>query len=124
MEVTYFDTNKAKEDIENDVTRFNKIKHWIRENFGTTAIFSSMVIAIAGLITGLTIKSRDTIRTAASAAYKGGEMLAKFAAAMGNILEPVLKVLSKILSWIGDLLRWISENLWITSIIVIILLFA
>ena len=28
MEVTYFDTNKPKEDIENDVTRFNKIKKW------------------------------------------------------------------------------------------------
>ena len=27
MEVTYFDTNKPKEDIENDVTRFNKIKN-------------------------------------------------------------------------------------------------
>ena len=89
MEVTYFDTNKPKESIENDVTRFNKIKYWIRENFGTTAIFSSLVIAIAGLITGLIIKSRDTIRTAASATYKGGEMLAKFAAAMGKMLEPV-----------------------------------
>ena len=77
-ELTYFDTNKAKENIENDVTRFNKIKNWIRENFGTTAIFSSMVITIAGLITGLIIKSRHTIRIAASAAYKGGEMSAKF----------------------------------------------
>ena len=64
-EVTYFDTNKSKENIENDVTRFNKIKNWIRENFGTIAIFSSMVIATAGLITGLIIKSRDTIRAAA-----------------------------------------------------------
>ena len=107
MEATYFDTNKSKEDIENDVTRFNKIKNWIRKNFGTTAIFSSLVIAIAWLITGLIIKSRDTIRTAASAAYKGTEMLAKFAAVMEKILKPVLKDLSKVLSWIGDLLAWI-----------------
>ena len=71
-----------------------------------------MVIAIAGLVTGLIIKSRDTIRTAASATYKGSEMLAKLAAVIGKILEPVFKVLSKVLSWIGDLHGWISENSW------------
>ena len=70
MEVSYFDTNKPKEDIKNDVTRLNRFKIWIRENFGTVAIFSSLIIAIAGLITGLIIKSRNTIRAAASAAYK------------------------------------------------------
>ena len=73
-----------------------------------------MVIAIAGLVTGLIIKSCDTICYAAHAAYKGSEMLAKLAAAMGKILEPVLKVLSKVLSWIGDLLGWISER-WVVS---------
>ena len=56
------------------------------------------------------------------AANRGGEMLTKFAAAMGKILELVLKVLSNILSWIGDLLGWISENLWIVPITVVILL--
>ena len=82
-----------------------------------------MVIAIAALITGLIIKSRDTIRAAAHTTYKGGEMLAKLAAAMGKILEPILKVLSNVLSWIGDLLGWISENLWVVPVIVVILLF-
>ena len=57
MEVSYFGTNKPKEDIENDVMRLNRFKIWIRENFGTVAIFSSLIIAIAGLITGLIIKS-------------------------------------------------------------------
>ena len=42
---------------------------------------------------------------------------------MGSILEPVLKVLSKFLSFIGDLLGWISENLWVVPIIIVILLF-
>ena len=88
---------------------------------GMTAIFSSMVISIAGLITGLIIKSRDTIRAAAHTVYKGGEMLVKLAAGMGKILEPVLKVLSKVLSWIRDLLGWISENLWVVPIIIVIL---
>ena len=87
--------NKPKEDIENDVTRLNRFKIWIRENFGTLAIFSSLIIAIAGLITGLIIKSRDTIRTAARAAYKGSEFLIKLTKVMGRILELVLKVLSK-----------------------------
>ena len=101
------------QNIENEVTRFNKIKNWIRENFGTTAIFSLMVIAITGLI----IKSRDTIRAALHTAYKDRKMLAKLATVMGKILEPVLKVLSKVLSWIGDLLGWISENLWVVPLL-------
>ena len=123
MEVSYFDTTKPKESIENDVTRYNRFKLWVRENFGTVAIFSSLVIAIAGLITGLIIKSRDTIRTAASAAYKRSEFLIKLTKVMGKILEPALRVLSKLLSFIGDILGWISENLWVVPIFVVILLF-
>ena len=65
LEKTYYNTDKPDKNTENDVTRLNGI----RENFGTTAIFTSMVIAIAGLITGLIIKYRDTIHTATSAAY-------------------------------------------------------
>ena len=110
MEVSYFDTNKPKEDIKNDVTRLNRFKNWIRENFGTVAIFSSLIIAIAGLITGLTIKSRNTICTAAGAAYKGCEFLITLTKVMERILEPALKALSKFLSFIGDLLGWISKN--------------
>ena len=123
MEVSYFDTNKPNKNIENDITRYNRFKIWIRENFGTVAIFSSLVIAIAGLVIGLIIKSRDTIRTAASAEYNGSEFLMKFAKIMGKISEPILKVLSKFLGYIGDILGWISENLWVVPIIIVILLF-
>ena len=93
IEVSYFSTDKPKENIENDVTRYDRFKVWVRENFGTVAIFSSFVIAIAGLIAGLIIKSRDTIRTAASAAYKGSELLIKLTKVMAKILEPALRVL-------------------------------
>ena len=70
LDVSYFNKDKPKESVDNDVTRYNRFKHYIRENFGTLAVFSSLVIAIAGLITGLILKSRDTICTAASAAVE------------------------------------------------------
>ena len=123
LDVEYFNTDKPKENAENDVTRYNRFKAYIQEKFGTVAIFSSLVIAIAGLITGLIIKSRDTIRTVASAAYNGSEFLMKLAKTLGKIAEPILRVLSRALGYIGDILGWISENLWIVPIIVIIILF-
>ena len=107
LEVSYFNTDKPNENTENDITRYNRFKTYIQENFGTVAIFSSSVIAIAGLITGL-IKSRDTIRTVASAAYNGSEFLMKLAKTLGKIAEPILKVLSKALGYIGDMLWWVQ----------------
>ena len=108
--------------MDNDVTRYNRFKRYIRENFGTLAVFSSLVIAIAGLITGLILKSRNAIRTVAGAAYRGSEFLTKLTKTLGKVMEPFLKILSKFLGYFRDLLGWISENMWVIPVFVTVML--
>ena len=85
LDLEYFNMDKPNENVDNDITGYNRFKTYIQENFGSVAIFSSLVIAIVGLITGLIIKSKDTIRTVASAAYIGSEFLMKLAKTLGRI---------------------------------------
>ena len=103
LRLSYFNTDKPDENVDNDVTRYNRFKRYVRDNFGTLAVFSSLVIAIAGLITGIIIKSRNTIRTIAGAAYSGSELLMELSKTLGNIM---------------DILGWISENLWVVPVFV------
>ena len=119
--LSYFDTDKPDESIENDVTRYNRFRNYIRENFGEFAIFSSLIIAIAGLIIGLIMKSRDTIRKTATAAYNGSKFLMELAKTLGTIAKPILKILSKFLSYFGHILAWISENMWVIPVFVTIM---
>ena len=46
----------------------------------------------------------------------------KLTKTLGKIAEPVLKILSKFLGYFGDLLRWISESMWVVPVFITIML--
>ena len=101
--LSYFNTDLPDKDINNDVTRYYRFKCYITENFGEFAIFSSLIIAIAGLVIGLILKSRSVIRKSAIAAYDGSKFLMDLAKSLGTIVRPILKIMSKFLSYFGNI---------------------
>ena len=86
----------VRESQEKDITRFQKIKKWLKENL---VGLSTVGISIAGIITTIIMAGRKAL-------VKGGQVLGTFVKAVANVLKSLVPVLTLILNVLAMVLSW------------------
>ena len=103
-----------QEEVEiNDLTRFERLKRWTKENLvGVSAV----AISVAGIITTVVISGRNAVKKGAKAVGQFGKALANLAKKAGPAIATILNVLAQALSWGAKALEFLSRNLWIVAL--------
>ena len=108
-------TEEGKGSLEesNDVTRFQKVKEWMKNNLG---VMSAIGIGIAGVITTVVLNGRSVIRKGAQATSKFAKAVANLAKKFGAVLGPLLSIVGQVLSWGAKGLAFLAENMWMLAV--------
>ena len=97
----------------NDLTRFERIKKWAKENLvGVSAV----AISVAGIVTAVVISGRNAVKKGAKAVGQFGKALANLARKAGPAIATILNVLAQVLTWGAKALEFLSRNLWIVAL--------
>ncbi len=97
----------------NDLTRFERLKKWAKENLvGVSAI----AISVAGIITTAVVAGRNAVKKGAKAVGQFGKALANLAKKAGPVMAAILNVLAQALTWGAKALEFLSRNLWIVAV--------
>ncbi len=109
----------VRESQEEDITRFQKLKKWSKENL---VGLSTVGISIAGINT--------TIMAGRKALVKGGQALGTFGKSVVNVLKslvpvliPLLNILPMVLSWAVKGIACLASNLWALMLFGVLLLY-
>ncbi len=103
-----------QEEVErNDLTRFERLKKWAKENLvGVSAV----AISVAGIVTAVVISGRNAVKKGAKAVGQFGKALANLAKKAGPAIATILNVLAQVLTWGAKALEFLSRNLWIVAL--------
>jgi hypothetical protein len=107
------DEGKGSLEESNDVTRFQKVKEWMKNNLG---VMSAIGIGIAGVITTVVLNGRSVIRKGAQATSKFAKAVANLAKKFGAVLGPLLSIVGQVLSWGAKGLAFLAENMWMLAV--------
>jgi hypothetical protein len=109
-------TEEGKGSLEesNDVTRFQRVKEWMKNNLG---VMSAIGIGIAGVITTVVLNGGSVIRKGAQATSKFAKAVANLAKKFGAVLGPLLSIVGQVLSWGAKGLAFLAENMWMLALI-------
>ena len=103
-----------------DITKFQKVKKWMKENL---VGLSAIGITIARIITTIIVAGRKALATTASTLGTFGKAVIKTLKALVPILTPLLNILATALSWAAKGLMFLSKNLWLLVLFGITLLY-
>ena len=85
----------VEEEAENDdLTRFERFKRWVRRNLGGISV---VAISVAGIITTIVMGARNAVRRGASATSKLAKTLRKIAEKAGPVLGALLNLAAGVL---------------------------
>ena len=104
----------------NDLTRFERFKKWVKKNFGGISI---VTITIAGIITTIVMGARNAITRGARATSKFAKTLAKIGEKVAPVLGALLNLASKVLTLGAKVVGYLSEHLWILAVAIAYVLF-
>ncbi|CAB4003573.1 Hypothetical predicted protein [Paramuricea clavata] len=92
-------------DVREDLTRYERFKSWVKDNFGF--VLAGIIVSVAALLTAIIIQTRKLSSMTANSTHRGG----------GPSPSPFPDIVSK-------LIKFISSNLWVVAVgIGIILLY-
>ncbi len=97
----------------NDLTRFERLKKWAKENI---AGVSAVAISISGIITTIVIAGRSAVKKGAKAVGEFGKALANVAKKAAPAIATILNILAQALTWGAKALEFLSRNLWIVAL--------
>ena len=114
------DLEQVRGEQEEDITKFQKVKKWMKENL---VGLSAIGITIAGIITTIIVAGRKALATAASGLGTFGKAVIKTLKALVPVLTPLLNIIATALSWAAKGLYWLSKNLWSLVLFGVLLLY-
>jgi hypothetical protein len=114
------DLEQVRGEQEEDITKFQKVKKWMKENL---VGLSAIGITIAGIITTIIVAGRKALATTASTLGTFGKAVIKTLKALVPVLAPLLGILATALSWAAKGLMFLSKNLWLLVLFGIALLY-
>ena len=114
------DLEQVRGEQEEDITKFQKVKKWMKENL---VGLSAIGITIAGIITTIIVAGRKALATTASTLGTFGKAVIKTLKALVPVLAPLLGILATALSWAAKGLMFLSKNLWLLVLFGITLLY-
>ena len=114
------DLEQVHGEQEEDITKFQKVKKWMKENL---VGLSAIGITIAGIITTIIVAGRKALATAASGLGTFGKAVIKTLKALVPVLTPLLNIIATALSWAAKGLYWLSKNLFVLVAFAVVLLY-
>ena len=114
------DLEQVRGEQEEDITKFQKVKKWMKENL---VGLSAIGITIAGIITTIIVAGRKALATAASGLGTFGKAVIKTLKALVPVLAPLFNIIATALSWAAKGLMFLSKNLWLLVLFGIALLY-
>ena len=99
----------------NDLTRFERFKKWVKRNLGGISV---VAISVTGIITTIVMGARTVVKKGASATRKFARALGKIAEKAGPVLGALLNLAGGILKLGAKAVGFLSENLWILAVII------
>ncbi|CAB3982405.1 Hypothetical predicted protein [Paramuricea clavata] len=83
-------------DVREDLTRYERFKSWVENNFGI--VLASIIVSVAALLTAIIIQTRKISSMAANSTHRGAD----------SSPRPLPDIASK-------LIKFISSNLWVVA---------
>ena len=107
---------EIKEQKEKDKLIRNRIKAWLRKNWGSGGIFAGGIVA---LITEIVMALRSTVSVGPQAARGLATVARRAIMSMGPWASGPANIVYQILSTVGSVGNWFARNLWALLIIII-----
>ena len=95
----------------NDLTRFERLKKWAKENMAGV-----LAVAILGIIMTVVMAGRKAIKKGAKAVGEFGKALANLAKKAAPAIATILNILAQVFTWGARALEFLSRNLWIMAL--------
>ncbi|CAB3997197.1 Hypothetical predicted protein [Paramuricea clavata] len=96
-------------DVREDLTRYERFKSWVEENFGF--VLAGIIVSVAALLTAIIIQARKLSSMAANSTHRGVDPSPKPSPSP----FPLPDIVSK-------LIKFISSNLWVVAVSIGIIL--
>ncbi len=110
----------VRENQEEDITRFQKLKKWLKENL---VGLSAVVISIVGIITTIIMAGRKALVRGRQALGSFGKSVVNVLKSLFPVLTPLLNVLATVLSWAANGIAWLASNVWALVLFGVLLLY-
>ncbi|CAB4018905.1 Hypothetical predicted protein [Paramuricea clavata] len=88
-------------DVREDLTRYERFKSWVEDNFGF--VLAGIIVSVAALLTAIIIQARKLSSMAANSTHRGVDP------------SPLPNIVNK-------LIKFISSNLWVVAVSIVIVL--
>ena len=104
-----------EEAVNNDLTRFERFKHWAKRNLGGISV---VAISVASIITTIAVGAQNAVKRGASATSKLAKTLGEIAEKAGLVLGALLNLTAGVLKLGAKAVGFLSENLWLLAVMI------